>query len=882
MGDADGTPLMRQYREIKQAYRDAILFFRVGDFYEMFQEDAIEASKLLSIALTSRDKSSETPIPLCGVPYHAATNYIAKLLRAGRTVALCEQVEDPKLAKGLVRREVVRLYTPGTLIDSEFLPSSESNVLAAVAARVRPVGHDQTQCSFGLATLEVSTGEYWLCEFHGPQARIALMDELARLDPRELLYAEGNAPGEQSWMADLTGPRCCAQPATWFELDTGRTMLQEHFHVHSLDAFGCHQLTVGIQAGAAVLRYVRETQPSASLDHIRQLRVRQSHDAMHLDSVTIRNLELVKPAGRWDEPSSSRSPYTLLGVLDHTVTAMGSRLLREWLLRPLITCATIEARLTAVDELKQCIEPRVRLRAALRTVQDISRLCSRISLGVANPRDLLALKLSLSSLPAIQAELSPLQAPLLAELSASWDNAQDLYERIEQAILPEAPISIRDGGILKEGYHPDVDELRKASREGKGWIAGLEAKERDRTGAESLKIRYNQVFGYYIELTKANLGKVPPDYIRKQTLVNAERFMTAELKELEERVTGADAKLMALEQSLFEQLRTGLAAETARLQDISRRLAVLDVLSALAEAAGLNRYVRPTIDTGDVLHITQGRHPVVERLDLSGGFIPNDTHLDLKTSRLHILTGPNMAGKSTYLRQVALISLMAQMGSFVPAAEARIGLVDRIFTRVGASDNLAGGQSTFMVEMTESAHILNCATARSLILLDEIGRGTSTYDGLSIAWAIAEFIQDPERLGARTLFATHYHEMTQLEGLRTGITNYSVAVKEREGKVLFLRKIVQGGADRSYGIHVAQLAGLPDTVIQRAKAVLAQLESTTSPRPILETQQALQFDATLPAPHPMLEEVRQMDLFSMTPLDALNRLAALQQRLLSE
>lgn len=882
MGDTDGTPLMRQYRDIKQAYRDAILFFRVGDFYEMFQEDAIEASKLLSIALTSRDKSSDTPIPLCGVPYHAATNYIAKLLRAGRTVALCEQVEDPKLAKGLVRREVVRLYTPGTLIDSEFLPSTESNVLAAVATRFRTVGPDRKDCSFGLATLEVSTGEYCLCEFHGPQAHAALLDELSRLDPKELLYAEGLPPEEQRWAADLTGLRCCAQPANWFELEAGRVRLQEHFHVHSLEAFGCHQLTLGIQAGAAVLRYVRETQPSASLEHIRQVRVRHSHDAMHLDSVTIRNLELVKPVGRTDE-SSSHSTYTLLGVLDRTVTAMGSRLLREWLLRPLVTCAPIDARLTAVDELKQDIDTRVRLRTALRTVQDISRLCSRMSLGVANPRDVLALKLSLSSLPAIQTELSGLDAPLLSDLATSWDNAQDLYELIEQAIALETPVSIRDGGILKDGYDPDVDELRKASREGKGWIAGLEAKERARTGVESLKIRYNQVFGYYIELTKANLGKVPPDYIRKQTLVNAERFMTVELKELEERVTGADAKLTALEQELFEQLRTRLATETARLQDISRRLAILDVLAALSETAALNRYVRPTVDTGDGLHIVQGRHPVVERLDLSGGFIPNDTQLHLQTSRLHILTGPNMAGKSTYLRQVALITLMAQMGSFVPATEARIGLVDRIFTRVGASDNLAGGHSTFMVEMTESAHILNCATARSLILLDEIGRGTSTYDGLSIAWAIAEFIQDPQRLGARTLFATHYHEMTQLEGLRQGIRNYCIAVQERNDKVLFLRKIIQGGADRSYGIHVAQLAGLPDAVIHRAKAVLAQLESTTSsPRPILETQQALQFDSTLPAPHPLLEEVRQMDLFSMTPLDALNRLAALQQRLLSE
>ncbi|MDR4478404.1 MAG: DNA mismatch repair protein MutS [Nitrospira sp.] len=861
MGDADGTPLMRQYREIKQAYRDAILFFRVGDFYEMFQDDAVEASQLLSIALTSRDKSSETPIPLCGVPYHAATNYIAKLLRAGRTVALCEQVEDPKLAKGLVRREVVRLYTPGTLIDSEFLASSESNVLAAVAVRLRSAGPGGKECSYGLAMLDVSTGEFWLSEFHGAQAETALLDELARLEPKELLFPEGLSPDATCWMADLNGLRRCAQPSAWFDLEDGRTTLQEQFHVHSLEAFGCHTLTLGIQAAGAVLRYVKNTQPSASLDHIRHIRVRHLHDAMHLDSVTIRNLELVKPAGRTDE-SSGPSSCTLLSVLDRTVTAMGSRLLREWLLRPLVTCPEIDARLAAVDELKHQLDARVRLRTALRSVQDISRLCSRMSLGVANPRDVLALKISLSSLPAIETALAGLHAPLLSDLVASWDNAQDLYECIEQAIAHEASVSIRDGGILKDGYHAEVDELRKASREGKSWIAGLETKERARTGVESLKIRYNQVFGYYIELTKANLGKVPPDYIRKQTLVNAERFMTAELKELEERVSGADIKLTALEQALFEQLRTRLAEETARLQDISRRLAILDVLSGLAETAALNRYVRPTLDEGGTLDIVQGRHPVVERLDLSGGFIPNDTHLDLVTSRLHILTGPNMAGKSTYLRQVALITLMAQMGSFVPATEARIGLVDRIFTRVGASDNLAGGQSTFMVEMTESAHILNCATSRSLILLDEIGRGTSTYDGLSIAWSIAEYIQDPQRLGARTLFATHYHEMTQLERLREGIANYCVAVQERDGKVLFLRKIVPGGADRSYGIHVAQLAGLPDQVIERAKAVLVQLESSTSSaRPVHDHQQSLQFDASLPAPHPMLEEVRQMDLF---------------------
>jgi DNA mismatch repair protein MutS len=881
MGDIDGTPLMRQYREVKQAYRDAIVFFRVGDFYEMFQEDAVEAAKLLSIALTSRDKSSHTPIPLCGVPYHAATNYIAKLLRAGRTVALCEQVEDPKLAKGLVRREVVRLYTPGTLIDSEFLPASESNVLAAVAPRLRAVGTGRKELSFGLATLDVSTGEYWTSEFHGPLAQTALLDELARLEPKELLYSEGLGPEEQRWVAELTGLRCCAQPASWFDLDQGRTRLQEQFQVHSLEAFGCHTLPLAIQAGGAVLRYVRETQPSASLTHIRHIRVRHPEDAMHLDAVTIRNLELVKPAGRMDESTETGAP-TLLGVLDRTVTSMGRRLLRDWLLRPLVMRAAIDARLTAVDELKTQLDARVHLRSALRPVQDISRLCSRISLGVANPRDVLALKFSLASLPVIHTHLATLSASLLIELTTAWDSAEDLHELIERALMSEAPVSVRDGGILKDGYHPEVDELRKASREGKGWITGLEAKERARTGVESLKIRYNQVFGYYIELTKANLGKVPSDYIRKQTLANAERFMTPELKELEERVTGADAKLMALEQALFEELRTQLARNTARLQEISRRVANLDVLAALAETAALNRYARPTIDESGRLRIIHGRHPVVERLDLAGGFVPNDTELDIETSRLHILTGPNMAGKSTYLRQVALITLMAQMGSFVPAKEANIGVVDRIFTRVGASDNLAGGQSTFMVEMTETAHILNCATARSLILLDEIGRGTSTYDGLSIAWAIAEYIHDPGQLGARTLFATHYHEMTQLEELREGIINYCVAVKERNGEVLFLRKIIPGGADRSYGIHVAQLAGLPNAVIERAKAVLVQLESSSSSHSPFDTPPPLQLDATLPTPHPMLEEVRQMDLFSMTPIDALNRLAALQQRLLKE
>ena len=599
---------------------------------------------------------------------------------------------------------------------------------------------------------------------------------------------------------------------------------------------------------------------------------------MHLDGATIRNLELVRPLGA-TEDRSSRHPPTLLSVLDRTATAMGSRLLREWLVRPLVDRRAIQDRLDAVAELKDRISQRVTIRTVLRTVQDIARLSSRVTLGVAGPRELLALKQSLGALPELRIHLASFQSALLTERRDAWDDCRDVYDLIEQAVDPDAPHSARDGNVIRSGYRPDVDELRKARTEGKGWIAGLETKERERTGIDSLKVRYNQVFGYYIEITKANLSKVPPDYMRKQTLVNAERFMTPELKALEERVTGAETKLLALEEELFGQLRGQIAKEVPRLQAMAQALALLDVLAGLAETAALNRYVQPTIDTSGTLRIREGRHPVIEQLSPDLAFVPNDALLDDDRNRLVILTGPNMAGKSTYLRQVALIVLLAQIGSFVPATDAHIGLVDRIFTRVGASDNLAAGQSTFMVEMVESAHILNCATQKSLILLDEIGRGTSTYDGLSIAWAIAEYIHDHRHLGARTLFATHYHEMTQLESLREGIRNYRVAVQERDGDVVFLRKIVPGGADRSYGIHVAKLAGLPSSIIDRAQDVLTQLEktdSTTDTRvPPFEPEQA---KPSLPHAHPLIDEVRQIDLFSMTPLDALNRLAELQKR----
>ena len=872
MSELSLSPLMQQYRDIKQGYPDAILFFRVGDFYEMFYEDAQVASGILSIALTSRDKNSADPVPLCGIPFHAATGYIAKLLKAGRIVALCEQVEDPKTAKGLVRREVVRLYTPGTLVDTEFLSPTEFNYLTALAIR-----HDPSRgLVIGLAALEVSTGEFWVMETDGPQAVSQVLNEFARLEPRELLLPVDLDRQLFRWIDEIPGVRLCERPSVSFDRRHAERLLHEHLGVQSLTTCGCHDVSIGICVAGAVLEYLRQTQPTAPLAHIRRIMLRGTDEFMQLDSTTIRNLELLKPIVVNEGYSGSKAP-TLLGVLDRTSTAMGSRLLRQWLIRPLIRCDEIRSRLDAVEELKDQMMVRTALRSALREIQDIARLGSRLVLELSGPRELLALKQSLGALPEILVQLDLLKSHLLREAQASWDSAQDLYELIEQSIRSDAPISVRDGNLIKDGYDPQIDELRKVSKEGKGWIAALEVRERERTGIESLKVRYNHVYGYYIEITKANLNRVPADYIRKQTLVNAERFMTAELKDLEERVIGADAQLLAREQETFIQLRSRLAEEAPRLDRIATTLSVIDVLAGLAEVAALYRYVKPTVTEDDTLTIRDGRHPVVERLCIDSTFVPNDTNLDLGLNRLLIITGPNMAGKSTYLRQVALIVLLAQIGSFVPATEAHVGVTDRIFTRVGASDNLAGGQSTFMVEMVETAHILRTATQRSLILLDEIGRGTSTYDGLSIAWAIAEYIHDCTRLGARTLFATHYHEMTNLEQQRTGIRNYCVAVREQGDEVVFLRKIVPGKADRSYGIHVGKLAGLPTEVIHRAQSVLSQLEQPESSCSNPSLEQPHMGSPSLPTPHPIIDEVKQIDLFSMTPLDAMNRLAELQR-----
>lgn len=874
--DADSTPLMRQYREIKQAYRDAILFFRVGDFYEMFYQDAEEASRLLNIALTSRDKHSPNPVPLCGVPYHAATAYIAKLLKAGRTVALCDQVEDPTSAKGLVRREVVRLYTPGTLVDAELVPPEDTAYLAALIAS--DTAAPAIPAAFGLAAIDLSTGDFRISSFDGEQALSQLQGELSRLEPRELLIPNA---GDGSWLEQsglARGCRICAVGPEPFDLAAAESACHKQFPSSELERLNNLGSSACLRAAGAILSYLRDTQRQGDLRHIRSFVIHEHGDDMQLDSMTIRNLELVRPLTS-DRQNETSDRNTLLSVIDRTVTVMGKRLLREWVLRPSLRLDRITERLDAVQELLQHLETRVDLRSALRGMQDVTRLTGRLALARATPRDLSALKQSLAILPALRPLLGRCRSTLLARSFNEWDDAADLHNLLDGLLLPEVPLSSRDGGIVKDGYDPTVDALRGAMRDGKQWLLDLEGRERTRTGIESLKVRYNQVFGYYIEVTKPNLSRVPPDYIRKQTLVNAERFMTAELKELEERITGADVKLKALESELFDRLVQQLTTQVARLQSIGARLALIDALAGLAEVAALHRYARPEMDDGSTIEIIEGRHPVVECLELEGGFIPNDTRLDREMHRLLIITGPNMAGKSTYLRQVALIILLAQAGSFVPASRARIGLVDRVFTRVGASDNLAAGQSTFMVEMSETAHILRHATSRSLILLDEIGRGTSTYDGLSLAWSIAEYIQSASHLGARTLFATHYHEMTQLEGLRPGIRNYRVAVQERDGDVLFLRKIVEGGADRSYGIHVAKLAGLPAAILSRAQEVLYQLEQGTQSSDRPENPERSKTDPLLPVPHPILSEMKQMDLFSMTPLEAMNRLADLKRRL---
>jgi len=803
---ATPTPMMRQYLEIKSQYPDAILFFRLGDFYEMFLDDAVTASRVLDITLTSRNKGSDDEIPLCGIPYHSAQPYIAKLVEQGHNVAVCEQVEDPKEVKGIVRREVVRIVTPGMVMESDLLTPNENNYLLVIS---------RSESGFGVATLDISTGEFRVIQ---GQNIGDVRREISSVNPRELLVNEL----DKEWLIDelegLTQNRSLNTLPEWaFEYADAEQRLIRFFKADSLDSFGCQNQPNAVCAAGAALHYIEETQ-KATVEHIRTLKTYHVSDYMVLDDSTRRNLELTATL------VDGKRQGSLLGALDRTVTAMGGRKLRQWINHPLLDCHSITQRHGLVTELVQSPLLREDVRDSLDGVYDLERLTARISMASANAKDLVALNLSLERLPPLLQQLNQLTSALGKNIQQEIDPLEDVAELIGNSIAENPPFVIREGGLIRDGYIEELDELRLISREGKGWIARLEKTEREQTGITTLKVRYNRVFGYFIEVPRTQVAKIPDTYERKQTLANSERYFTPELKEYEDKVLGAEEKLVALEYEIFQKIRTQVSQQGARIQATADALASLDVLVSFAMIAHERNYVCPTMDNGTLLHIEEGRHPVIECMNLSERFIANDVHLDTVADQLLIITGPNMAGKSTFMRQVALITLMAQIGSLIPAKSAQIGVVDRIFTRVGASDNLARGQSTFMVEMSETAHILNHATPRSLIILDEIGRGTSTFDGVSIAWAVAEYLHDNEQVAAKTLFATHYHELTDLATTRERIENFNIAVREWNDQIVFLRKIVPGGASHSYGIQVGRLAGLPDEVIQRAKEVLGNLE----------------------------------------------------------
>jgi DNA mismatch repair protein MutS len=801
---------MRQYFDAKRQHRDAIVFFRMGDFYEMFYEDALVAARALDLTLTSRSKAADgAAIPMCGVPHHAVDGYLARLVRKGFRVALCEQVEDPRTAKGLVRREVVRVVSPGTLTDANYLEAREPAFLMSVVAG------GEREPLMGVALLDLSTGEFTAAEYSGPAGVQSLNDEIAVLRPREIVVAGGSEV-----VADLSEIARLQLPVTscdsWsFELGAARKALLEQLRTHGLEAFGLESHPVATRAAGGLVSYLRDTQ-KADLAHVRALGFKIASDGLVIDPVTLTHLEVLRGA----EGSADGS---LLNEIDRSITAMGGRLLRAWLVRPLTALERIRDRLDAVEEFGFRSIERGRFRDALETIQDLERLVGRAALGTAGPRDLAALGRSCAAIPTLKEIASALTAPLLRSLCAELDELTDLRELIERTVVDEPPVHAREGGFTRDGVDPELDELKAISRSGRQVIAEMEDAERARTGIASLKVRFNRVFGYYIEISKANLHAVPPDYQRKQTIAGGERYTTPSLKEYEAKVLGADERILDRELEIFEALRARAAAEAPRIQDTSRALATLDVLAALAETAAVANYVKPHVHDGDELVVGDARHPVVERRTRDA-FVPNDVDLNVTTRQLVILTGPNMGGKSTYLRQVALVPLLAQIGSFVPARQARVAIVDRIFARVGASDNIARGQSTFMVEMQETAHILRAATSRSLVVLDEIGRGTSTFDGLSIAWAVAEYLVSNGRARPKTLFATHYHELTDLADGLPGVINAHVAAREWNDDIVFLRKIVPGRSDRSYGIQVARLAGLPEAVVARAREILVGLE----------------------------------------------------------
>ncbi len=879
------SPMMQIYLETKEQYKDCILFYRLGDFYEMFFDDAVLVSKELELTLTGKDCGLEERAPMCGVPFHAAEVYINKLVSKGYKVAIGEQVEDPKQAKGLVKREVVKVVTPGTNFNATALDETRNNYLMSVF---------YTEDFYGISVADITTGDYYVTEVDSERT---LCDEINKFSPTEIICNDAFFVSGVDVMdiKNRLGISVFALESWYFDDDNAAKTLMEHFKVANLSGLGIIDYKAGIVAAGALLRYFIDTQKS-SLSHITSITPYSTGKYMIIDTSTRRNLELTETLREKQKRGS------LLWILDKTKTAMGARLLRSYIEQPLIDKGEITARQKAVEALNKSLISRDELREYLNPIYDLERLIGRISYRSATPRDLIAFKNSLQMLPYIKAIVKEFdKSQLLLDIYNDIDELTDLCELIEDAITPEPPIAIKDGGLIKEGYNSEVDKLRNAKTEGKNWLAELELKERERTGIKTLKIKYNKVFGYCIEITNAykNQFEVPADYTRKQTLVNAERYITPELKELEDVILGAEDKLFSLEYDLFTELRETISAEVLRIQKTAKAIAKIDVFTSLAYVAEKNDFVKPSINEKGVIDIKDGRHPVVEKMIVNDMFVANDTYLDNNNSRVSIITGPNMAGKSTYMRQTALIVLMAQIGSFVPAKSADICICDRIFTRVGASDDLASGQSTFMVEMTEVANILRNATAKSLLILDEIGRGTSTFDGLSIAWSVIEHISNTKILGAKTLFATHYHELTELEGTIAGVNNYCIAVKEQGDDIVFLRKIIKGGADKSYGIQVAKLAGVPDSVIIRAKELLCQLieaDISSKAREIAEnaaninnkkkTQEKLdEVDLTQMSlfvttkDDDILEELRNIDISNLTPMEAMNTLYKLQNKL---
>lgn len=876
------TPMMQQYMNTKNEYKDCILFYRLGDFYEMFFDDAITAARELEITLTGKACGLEERAPMCGIPHHAVDGYLTRLVSKGYKVAICEQMEDPKQCKGIVKREVVRIVTPGTNLNTQSLEDGKNNYL---------MGIFYMSDSFGVATVDVTTGEFYMTEVENTRK---LMDEVTKFAPSELIYNEELVMTgfDLDDLHNRLGMAESVLERRYFDEEMCVKSLKEHFHVQALDGLGLKDYPIGTIAAGAVMQYLTETQKN-TLSHITGIMPYSSNAYMVLDSSTRRNLELVETLREKQKRGS------LLWVLDKTKTAMGARLLRSMIEQPLIDVDAIEARLDAIEELNQEAITREELREYLNPIYDLERLIGKVSYKTANPRDFIAFQSSLEMIPPIKTLLTDATCAKLKGIYTELDTLEDICSLISDAIVEEPPIAIKEGGIIKEGYNEEIDKLRRAKTEGKSWLAELEDRERNATGIKNLRVKYNKVFGYYLEVTKSYQELVPDTWTRKQTLTNAERYTTPELKELEDIILGAEDKLFALEYELFVEVREHIASEVKRIQQTAKAIANLDVLVSLALVAEQNNYVRPTINQDGVIDIKEGRHPVVEKVINNDSFVANDTYLDQKKQRISIITGPNMAGKSTYMRQTALIVLMAQIGSFVPAFSANIGVVDRIFTRVGASDDLASGQSTFMVEMTEVANILRNATKNSLLILDEIGRGTSTFDGLSIAWAVVEHIADPKQIGAKTLFATHYHELTELEGKLDSVNNYCIAVQESGEDIVFLRKIIKGGADKSYGIQVARLAGVPDKVLKRAQEIVNELtendivdrtkeiavKSTTkksvAKEPAKEKEQQMSIFggfANMPSTEDILLELRDLDMNALTPMEAMNKLYQIQQK----